>query len=164
MPLLPCLPRCYAARVAAAEGVAGAASRGLPVPGSAQRRRVKLLLRIARRSPEVVGSPLAFLLATVSIVLWLAIGPLVGFSDAWLVFPATATSIGAFLIVFLIQYSQNRDMAVVQLKLDELIRGLGEARTHLVGLEHLSDEELAEIAQEFTRLRERHGRTGSGSG
>lgn len=72
--------------------------------------------------------------------------------------PATATSIGAFLVVFLIQYTQNRDTAAMQLKLDELIRGLVDARTHLVGLEHLSDEEFAEIAQEFARLRERHGR------
>jgi low affinity Fe/Cu permease len=113
-----------------------------------------LLLRVARRSPEVVGSPWAFLVATISVLLWLAVGPLVGFSDAWLVFPATATSIGAFLIVFLIQYSQNRDIAAVQLKLDELIRGLADARTHLVGLEHLSDDELAEVAREFARLRE----------
>jgi low affinity Fe/Cu permease len=118
---------------------------------------MKLLLGLARRSPDVVGSPWAFLLAGISIVLWLAAGPLVGFSDAWLVLPATATSIGAFLIVFLIQFSQNRDMAVVQLKLDELIRGLADARTHLIGLEHLSDDELAEVAREFTRLREQHG-------
>jgi low affinity Fe/Cu permease len=115
---------------------------------------VKLLLAIARRSPELVGSPWAFLLATISVVLWLAVGPFVGFSDAWLVLPATATSIGAFLVVFLIQYSQNRDNAVVQLKLDELIRGLEEARTSLVGLEHHSDEELARVAEEFSRLRD----------
>ena len=115
---------------------------------------MKWLLRVARSSPDIVGSPLAFLLAAISIVLWLAIGPFVDYSDAWLVFPATATSIGAFLIVFLIQYSQNRDMAVVQLKLDELIRGLADARTHLVGLEHLSDEELELVTQEFKRLRE----------
>jgi len=124
---------------------------------------MKLLLRIARRSPDFVGSPFAFLLATVSVVLWLAVGPFVGFSDAWLVFPATATSIGAFLIVFLIQFSQNRDMAVVQLKLDELIRGLSDARTHLVGLEHLPDEELANVAEEFARLREEHGPAGGDS-
>jgi low affinity Fe/Cu permease len=105
--------------------------------------RMKILLRIARASPDVVGSPWAFLLATVSVAVWLALGPLVDYSDAWLVFPATATSIGAFLIVFLIQFSQNRDMAAVQLKLDELIRGLSDARSHLIGLEHLSDEELA---------------------
>lgn len=114
----------------------------------------KLLLRFARCSPGVVGSPWAFVLASAAVVLWLASGPLVGFSDAWLVLPATVTSIGAFLMVFLIQFSQNRDIAAVQLKLDELIRGLSDARTDLVGLEHLSDEELAEVAREFTRLRE----------
>ena len=119
---------------------------------------MKLLLRISRRSPDLVGSPWAFLLASLSIVLWLAFGPFVGFSDAWLVLPATATSIGAFLIVFLIQFSQNRDIAAVHLKLDELIRGLADARTHLVGLEHRTDEELAEVAQEFQRVRERHVR------
>lgn len=121
---------------------------------------MKLLLRFARRSPDIVGSPWAFLLAAISIVLWLAVGPFVGWSEAWLVFPATATSIGAFLIVFLIQFSQNRDMAVIQLKLDELIRSLGEARTHLVGLEHTSDDELGEVADEFRRLREEQRREG----
>jgi low affinity Fe/Cu permease len=115
---------------------------------------MKLVLRIVRRSPDVVGSPWALVLSVASVLAWLAIGPLVGFSDAWLVFPATATSIGAFLIVFLIQYTQNRDTAAMQLKLDELIRGLADARTHLVGLEHLSDEEFAEISEEFHRIRQ----------
>jgi low affinity Fe/Cu permease len=119
---------------------------------------MRLLLRLARRSPDVVGSPWAFLLAAVAILVWLAVGPFVGFSDNWLVLPATATSIGAFLIVFLIQFSQNRDIAAVQLKLDELIRSLSDARTHFVGLEHLSDEEFAELAQEFARLREEHAK------
>ena len=118
---------------------------------------MKLLLRIARRSPDVVGSPWAVLIAGLSVVVWLALGPAFDFSEAWLVLPATVTSIGAFLIVFLIQFSQNRDMAVVQLKLDELIRGLADARTHLVGLEQASDEELAELTQEFRRLRENGG-------
>jgi low affinity Fe/Cu permease len=119
---------------------------------------VKLLLRLVRRSPDVVGSPWALVLSVASVLVWLAIGPLVGFSDTWLVFPATLTSIGAFLIVFLIQYTQNRDTAAMQLKLDELIRGLTEARTHLVGLEHLSDEEFAEISEEFQRIREGQAR------
>ena len=125
---------------------------------------MKLLLRLARRSPDLVGSPWGFVLAASSIVLWLAVGPFVGFSEAWLVLPATATSIGAFLIVFLIQFSQNRDNAVLQLKLDELIRGVDAARTSLVGLEHHSDEELAEVAQEFRRLRERQANGGDASG
>jgi low affinity Fe/Cu permease len=119
---------------------------------------VKLVLRLVRRSPDVVGSPWALVLSVVSVLAWVAVGPLVGFSDAWLVLPATATSIGAFLIVFLIQYTQNRDTAAMQLKLDELIRGLTDARTHLVGLEHLSDEEFAEISEEFHRIRQAQAR------
>ena len=125
---------------------------------------MKLLLRFARRSPDLVGSPWAFVLAVASLALWLGVGPFVGFSDAWLVLPATATSIGAFLIVILIQFSQNRDNAVVQLKLDELIRGLDAARTSLVGLEHHSDEELAEVAREFRHLREQQTRPGAAGG
>ena len=115
---------------------------------------MRLLLAFVRRSPDVVGSPLAFVVALVAVLVWLLLGPAFDFSDAWLVLPATATSIGAFLIVFLIQYSQNRDIRAVQLKLDELIRVISDARTHLVGLEHLPDEELAQVQQEFTRLRE----------
>jgi low affinity Fe/Cu permease len=116
---------------------------------------MRILLMLVRRSPAVVGSPWAFVLAVASIVLWLALGPVFDWSDAWLVLPATATSIGAFLIVFLIQYTQNRDTRVLQLKLDELIRGLADARTHLVQLEHMSDDELAEMEREFALLRER---------
>jgi low affinity Fe/Cu permease len=108
----------------------------------------------ARRAPDVVGSSALFAVTCASIVLWLALGPVFDFSDAWLVLPATATSIGAFLFVVVLQYSQNRDTRALQLKLDELIRGLSAARTHLVRLEDMSDEELAEIEIEFSRLRE----------
>jgi|SRR5215204_3172377 len=113
-----------------------------------------LLRRIARRAPEVVGSPYAFLVAVAATLAWLAVGPFVGFSEGWVLWPATISSVGAFLLVLLLQYTQNRDTRAIQLKLDELIRGLGEARTKLVRLEHLSDEELAEIEREFVRLRE----------
>ncbi len=114
---------------------------------------MRLLLLIARRAPDLVGSPWAFLLAVVSVLVWLALGPVFDWSDAWLVLPATATSIGAFIIVFLIQYSQNRDMRVMQVKLDELIRGMSDARTHLVRIEQAEDEELREIEDEFRKLR-----------
>ena len=116
---------------------------------------MRQLLAVVRRSPGVVGSPWGFLLAVLSCVVWLALGPIFDWSDSWLVLPATATSIGAFLLVFLLQYTQNRDTRVLQLKLDELIRGLAEARTHLVRLEHVSDEELEKIEGEFARLRAR---------
>jgi low affinity Fe/Cu permease len=109
---------------------------------------------ISRRAPEIVGSPLTLVAAFASVVIWLLTGPLFGFSGNWLLIPATITSVGAFLVVFLLQYSQNRDTRAIQLKLDELIRSLGAARTQLVRLEHLSDEELEELEHEFRRLRE----------
>lgn len=89
-----------------------------------------------------------------AVVVWLAVGPVFDFSGNWLLIPATATSVGAVILVVLLQYTQNRDTRAVQLKLDELIRGLREARTHLVRLEQLSDEELDELEREFRRLRE----------
>jgi low affinity Fe/Cu permease len=113
-----------------------------------------LIRRIAKRAPDLVGSPYTFLAALALTVVWLVTGPLFDYSDSWVLWPATVTSVGAFLLVLLLQYTQNRDTRAIQLKLDELIRGLGEARTTLVRLEHLSDEELAEIEREFTRLRE----------
>ena len=95
-------------------------------------------------------------------ILWIASGPLFDFSDNWVLWPATATSIGAFLLVLLLQYSQNRDTRAIQLKLDELIRGLGEARTDLVRLEQMTDEELDQIEDEFRSLRDEHVREGRG--
>jgi low affinity Fe/Cu permease len=122
---------------------------------------MKLLLALVRRAPSLVGSPWAFTLAVTACIVWLVLGPVFDWSDAWLVLPATATSIGAFLMVFLLQYTQNRDTRVLQLKLDELIRGLAEARTHLVRLEHVSDEELERIEQEFATLRKAEGAHGA---
>jgi len=124
-----------------------------PVAGKTQSVR-RFLQRIAQRSPTVVGSPWSFLGVLAAVVVWLAVGPVFDFSGNWLLIPATATSVGAVILVVLLQYTQNRDTRAVQLKLDELIRGLREARTHLVRLEQLSDEELDELEREFRRLRE----------
>jgi low affinity Fe/Cu permease len=107
----------------------------------------------ARRAPELIGSPWTFLAALATVIVWLAIGPAFDFSGAWLLIPATVTSVVAALLLFLLQYSQNRDTRALQLKLDEVIRSTRDARTHLVRLEQLSDEELAEIETEFERLR-----------
>src|SRR4051794_10447756 len=107
-----------------------------------------------RRAPELVGSPLALATVLVGTVVWLLTGSIFGFSGNWLLIPATATSVGAFLVVFMLQYSQNRDMRAIQLKLDELIRGVESARTHLVRLEQLSDDELDALEQEFRRIRD----------
>jgi low affinity Fe/Cu permease len=108
----------------------------------------------ARRVPEWVGSPFAFLASVVGVLVWLALGPAFDWSGGWVLWPATLTSVGAFLLVLLLQYSQNRDTRVLQLKLDELLRGVEQTRTGLVRLESLSDDELERIEAEFRRLRE----------
>ncbi len=102
----------------------------------------------------MVGSPWTFLAALVATLAWVASGPLFDWSGDRVLWPATVTSVGAFLLVLLLQFTQNRDTRAIQLKLDELIRSLDQARTHLVRLEHLSDEELAQIEEEFGALRD----------
>ena len=114
----------------------------------------RILCRLATRAPGLVGNPWTFIVAFAVVVAWVATGPLFGWSGGWVLWPATVTSVGAFLLVMLLQYSQNRDTRALQLKLDEMIRALGDARTQLVRLEKLSDEELDQIEEEFRRLRE----------
>jgi len=104
------------------------------------------------------GSPGAFTVALLVIVVWLLTGSLFGYSDTWQLVINTATTIVTFLMVFLIQNTQNRESQATQLKLDELIRAVGRARTGLVDLEELSDEELEQLQQEFRKLRERERR------
>ena len=116
------------------------------------------ICRLAARAPGLVGSPWVFVGAVCLTLLWLATGPLFDWSSNWILWPATVTSVGAFLLVLLLQYSQNRDMRVLQVKLDELLRSFAEARTHLVRLEQVSDQELEQIEQEFRALREEAAR------
>ena len=111
--------------------------------------------QLAAASPAWVGSPWAFVGSVVITIAWIVSGPLFHFSNGWLLVPATVTSTVTFLVVFLLQYSQNRDTRVVQLKLDELLSSLDAARTQLVRLESMSDEELDELEREFRKLRER---------
>lgn len=108
----------------------------------------------ARKSSNVLGSPLAFAIAILIILVWAALGPTFHYSDTWQLIINTGTTIVTFLMVFLIQNTQNRDSKAVHLKLDELIRALAGARNQLVDLEELSDEELEKIEQEFKRLSE----------
>jgi low affinity Fe/Cu permease len=91
------------------------------------------------------GQPEAFILALACIALWLATGPLFAYSDTWQLVVNTATTIVTFLMVFLIQNSQNRDAAAIQAKLDELIRADREARNRFIGIEHLTEHQLREI-------------------
>jgi low affinity Fe/Cu permease len=119
-----------------------------------------LFRRIAATTATAVGSPWAFLLAVAIIVAWAVTGPLFGFSDTWQLVINTGTTIVTFLMVFLIQNTQNRDATAIHLKLDELLRAVKEARPDLIDLEDCTDEELAHYKREFERLR-RQGRLAS---
>jgi low affinity Fe/Cu permease len=110
---------------------------------------------ISKVTSSVVGSVWAFLLAVLIVVVWGATGPIFKYSDTWQLVINTGTTIVTFLMVFLIQSTQNRDSKAIHLKLDELIRAVQGARNNLVDLESLSEEELDHLAEEFSRFRER---------
>lgn len=112
-----------------------------------------LFHRIAQRTSNAVGSAWAFIIALLIIIAWAASGPIFHFSDTWQLVINTSTTIITFLMVFLIQNTQNRDARVIHLKLDELIRVIDAARDHLVDLEDLSEEELDRLQKEFEQLR-----------
>ena len=114
-----------------------------------------LFRKFAHRTAELVGTPWAFIVACGVILVWLATGPLFHFSDTWQLVINTGTTIVTFLMVFLIQNTQNRDAKALHLKLDELLRGVKGARTRLVDLEDLSDAELDQLQKEFERIRQR---------
>jgi low affinity Fe/Cu permease len=111
----------------------------------------------------MLGSAWAFTGAVVVIAVWLITGPAFHFSDTWQLIINTATTIITFLMVFLIQNTQNRDAKAVHLKLDEMIRALKGARDQLVDLEDLSDEELKNLEEQFQRLRKKAEHDGTRS-
>ena len=115
-----------------------------------------LFRMLAERTAYAIGSPWAFLLALVAVILWGVSGPYFNYSDTWQLFINTGTTILTFLIVFLIQNSQNRDSRIINLKLDELLRGVEGARTGLVELDHMTDKELEIVQKEFMRLRDKY--------
>lgn len=108
--------------------------------------------KFAHKTSEIVGSPWSFIIATLSLIIWAILGPAAGFSDTWQLVINTATTIVTFLMVFLIQNTQNRDAKAIHLKLDELIHSIQGARNKLINLEDLSEEELAKLQEHFKRL------------
>jgi low affinity Fe/Cu permease len=110
--------------------------------------------RFAHRTAEVVGRSYAFILAVTIIAVWAATGPLFRFSDTWQLVINTGTTIVTFLMVFLIQNTQNRDAHAIHLKLDELIRANVHARNSLLGLETMSDADLLVLQRQFEGLRD----------
>ena len=109
----------------------------------------------ARKSSAVLGSAWAFAGAIFIIVVWALTGPTFHFSDTWQLIINTGTTIVTFLMVFLIQNTQNRDAKAMHLKLDEIMRALTTARNELVDLEDLSDEELTKLEAQFKELRQK---------
>jgi low affinity Fe/Cu permease len=95
------------------------------------------------------------LLATVTVIVWAVTGPYFAYSDTWQLFINTGTTVVTFLMVFLIQNTQNRETRIMALKLDELLRGVEGARTGFVNLDSMSDDELAHVKSEFARLQEK---------
>ena len=117
----------------------------------------------AHNSSTILGSAWAFTIAVLIIIIWGATGPAFHFSNTWQLIINTGTTIVTFLMVFLIQNTQNRDAKAVHLKLDEIIRAIKGARNELVDLEELSDEDLKKLEEQFQRLRKKAEHNGTQS-
>ena len=121
--------------------------------------------RLTKRTAHAAGRPPTFIAAVAVILAWAISGPLFGFSDTWQLVINTSTTIVTFLMVFLIQSTQNRDAEAVQVKLDEIIRAIGNAKNELLDLEQLEEQDLDRIRDTYVELarnarREQQGRTG----
>jgi low affinity Fe/Cu permease len=123
--------------------------------------------RFAAVASGWLGSPWAFVGAGLVVAVWAATGPVFHFSDNWAVVIGTGTSTATFLMVFLIQNTQNRDSRAINLKLNELIRAIDSARNQMIDIERMSDLELDEMQATYEKIKaswtERHKRTASGS-
>ncbi|HET7605782.1 MAG TPA: low affinity iron permease family protein [Sphingomicrobium sp.] len=111
----------------------------------------KLFNHIATIIATAAGQPLTFIIALAVIVVWAVTGPLFNYSDTWQLIINTGTTIVTFLMVFLIQNSQNRDGAAMQAKLDELLRAVEKAREKFIGIEHLTDQQIELIRAALER-------------
>ncbi len=112
----------------------------------------ELFRKFAARTADIVGTAWTFILAVVIIVTWAITGPFFGYSDTWQLIINTGTTIVTFLMVFLIQNTQNRDAKAIHLKLDELIKATKGARNHMIDLDKLSDKQLRELEEEYKRI------------
>jgi len=113
-----------------------------------------LFTRIAKGTSRLVGRPGAFVMVVILVIVWAATGPLFGFSDTWQLVVNTFTTIVTFLMVFLIQATQNRDAEAIQIKLDELLRAQRGAHNALLDLEDMEEKDLVELHQNYLRLAE----------
>ncbi len=111
----------------------------------------RLFTRISSRIAAFAGQPVAFIVALLAVIVWGATGPLFHYSETWQLVINTGTTIITFLMIFLVQNSQNRDGAAMQAKLDELIRAIEDARGNFIGIEHLTDSEITRIRDDLEK-------------
>jgi low affinity Fe/Cu permease len=116
--------------------------------------------KFAQRTSQVLGTSWVFVLALLVVLAWAISGPLFDFSTTWQLLINTGTTIMTFLMVFIIQNTQNRDAKAIHLKLDELIEAVGDARDELVDIEDATDEEIDALKQEYAGFREKAAATG----
>ena len=107
----------------------------------------------ATKAAYWVGTKWAFLIATLVIIIWVVSGPYFQYSDTWQLIINTGTTVVTFLVVFLIQNTQNRDARAIHLKLDEIIKAIDQAQNEMIDIEHLSDSELEKLAEKYERVR-----------
>ncbi|HZQ24539.1 MAG TPA: low affinity iron permease family protein [Terriglobales bacterium] len=108
----------------------------------------------ATKAANLVGTKWAFLASLLVVALWLVCGPYFHYSDTWQLIINTGTTVVTFLVVFLIQNTQNRDARAIHLKLDEIIKSIDQAHNEMIDIEHLSDDELQKLADKYQKVRE----------
>jgi low affinity Fe/Cu permease len=118
----------------------------------------KLFTKIAGKIAALAGKPITFILALACVIIWALTGPMFGFSEVWQLVINTGTTIVTFLMVFLVQNTQNRDASAMQAKMDELLRAVARAREEFIGIEHLTDVEIEKIRAKL----EKDGGRGAG--
>ena len=121
---------------------------------SEKKKRRDAFQALAAEASFLVGSKWAFVAAVALILIWALLGPFFHFSDTWQLVVNTATTIITFLMVFLIQNTQNRDARAIQLKLDEIIRAIADAQDDMISIESLSDDELKAVSKRFEVIRQ----------
>lgn len=117
-----------------------------------------LFTRLARTASNIVAHPLAFVSAVIAVIVWAACGPALNYNEDWQLVINTGTTILTFLMIFLLQNTQNRDSRAMHVKLDELLRSMKGARTELVDVENLTEEELTRYCEEFKTLHLRYAK------
>jgi low affinity Fe/Cu permease len=139
---------------AAAKAANDSARGKTPIPAADTNHWSEVFSKAACAVAHWTGKPIAFLLALLAVIVWAATGPLFGYSDTWQLVINTSTTIVTFLMVFLIQNTQNRDTMAIQLKLSELIIAMSEAENRFATAEELSDEDLEKLHQELHKRAE----------